>query len=129
MALFGGEEIVGDGIVDQARHHLAFALQPDGNGEVRNAVHKIGGAIDRIDDEAVGTVGALHRAAFLAQKAITGAGLAEFVDQDFFGALVGAGDEIGRTLHRDLQIFQFVEIADQRAAGLAGRGHHHVQGG
>ena len=46
-----------------------------------------------------------------------------------FGALVGGGDEIGRALHRDLQIFQFAEIADQRAAGLARRGDHHIQGG
>ena len=129
MAFLGGEEIVGDGIVDHARHHLAFALQPDGDGEMRNAMHEIGGAVDRIDDEAVGLVGAFDRAAFLAQKAIAGPRLGQFLDQDLFGALVGAGDEIGRTLHRDLEIFQFAEIADQRAAGLARGGDHHIQGG
>ena len=74
MALFGGVEVVGDGIEHHARHKLAFALQPDGDGEVRNAVHEVGGAVDRIDDEAVGGIGALQHAAFLAQETVAGAG-------------------------------------------------------
>ena len=93
-----------------------------------DAVHEIGGAVDGVDDEAVGLVLALSAAAFLAQEAIAGTGLGEFVDQDLFGALVGAGDEIAGAFHRDLEIFQLIEIAVQRAAGLAGGGDHHVHG-
>ncbi len=66
MALLGGEEIVGDGVKNHARHQLAFPLQRNGNGELGNAVHEIGGPIDGIDDETVGLVAAFHHAAFLA---------------------------------------------------------------
>ena len=45
------------------------------------------------------------------------------------GALVGGGDEIGRALQRDLQIFDFAEVADETASRLARGGDHHVQGG
>ena len=96
---------------------------------MRNAVQEIGGAIDGIDDEAMGLVLAFDRAAFLAQETIAGPGLGQFFDQDLFGALVGAGHEIARPLHRDLKIFQLAEIADERPGRLAGGGDHDIQEG
>ena len=82
MAFLGAEQLVGDGIVDDAGHQLAFALQRDGDGEMRHAVHEVGGAVDGIDDEAVGLVLAFDHAAFLAQEAVAGPGLGQFLDQD-----------------------------------------------
>ena len=59
-----------DRIVDQAGDDRALALEPDRDGELRDAVQEIGGAVERIDDPAVGLVGAVARAAFLAEKAV-----------------------------------------------------------
>ncbi len=72
--------------------------------------------------------GPFDQAGFLEQEAVAGARLLQLLDQNALGALVGDGDEIGRPLHRDLQIFDFAEIADQPPAGLAGGGGHDVQG-
>jgi len=82
---------------------------------------KLVGAVDGIDDEAVGPVGAGDLAAFFAQKAITGTGLAEFFDQYLSVRLSALVTEVGGPLHRDLKVFQFVEIADQRAGRLCAR--------
>ncbi len=92
-------------------------------------MQEIGGAVERVDDEAVRFVGALDHAGFLDQEAVARPRLRQFLDQDALGALVGDGDEIRRPLERDLQVLNLTEIADQPAAGLAGRGDHHVQGG
>ena len=129
MAFFRREKIIGDGIEHHRRHQLPLALQPDGDGEMRNAVHEVGGAVYGIDDETMRAVLAFDRAGFLGQEAIAGPHAGQFIHQYLFGALVGAGDEIGGTLLADLEVFQFTEIADQRAAGFPGCCHHHVQGG
>src|SRR6201996_5956762 len=75
LAAFGGVELVIGGIVDDACDHRAFALKRDRDRKLRNAMQKIGGAVERIDDLGVGLVGALARAAFLADEAIAGTGL------------------------------------------------------
>ena len=69
FAALGGEGLVAGRIVDQASHQLAVAFERDGDGEERDAVQEIGGAVERIDDEAVGAVGAFHLAALLEQEA------------------------------------------------------------
>ena len=53
VALFGDEHLVGDRIEDHGRDELALALQRDRDGEMRNAVQEVGGAVERIDDEAM----------------------------------------------------------------------------
>ena len=55
------------------------------------AVQEVGGAVERIDDEAVGLVGALDHAAFLDQEAIARPRRGKFLDEDFLGALIGGG--------------------------------------
>ena len=65
LAALGGEHLVAGRIVDQARHQLAVAFERDRDGEERDAVQEIGGAVERINDEAVGAVGAFHLAALL----------------------------------------------------------------
>ena len=70
LAALGDEHLVGGRIVDEAGDHRALALERDRNGELRNAVQEIGGAVERIDDPGMGLVGALARAAFLAEEAV-----------------------------------------------------------
>ena len=53
VAFLGDEHLVGDGIEHDRGDDLAFALQRDGDREMRNAVHEVRRAVDRIDDEAV----------------------------------------------------------------------------
>ena len=129
LALLGEEQVVIGGIVDEACDQLAFALERDRHGEVRNAVQEVGGAVERIDDPDIGLVGAFARAAFLADEAVAGAGLGQFVIERLFGALVGEGDEVCRTFQRNLQILDLAEIALQVAAGAARGFHHDVEKG
>ena len=126
LAAFGDEKLVGDRIVDHAGDDGAGALQPDRDGELRNAVQEIRGAVERIDDPGVGAVGALVLAAFFAEEAVARAGLGEFGAKCFLGLAIGGGDEIARALERDLEIFDLAEVALQCARGLARRGNHDV---
>src|SRR5215472_10537280 len=129
LAALGGEQLVIDGVVDDAGDDGAFALEPDRDRKVRNSVQKIQRAVERIDDPAVSLVAAFARAALLAQKTVAGTRMLEFVAQDFLGAEVGGGDEIGRPLERGLQMLDLAEIALERAACLARGLDHHVEEG
>ena len=97
--------------------------------KMRNAVQEIGGAVERIDDEAVGAVGALDLAALLHQEAVAGPGAGQLVEHDLLGAVVGGGDEIGGALDRDLQLLDLAEIAREAAARFARGADHHVHQG
>jgi len=125
----GGEHLVGHRIVDQARDQDSFALERNGNGELRDAVQEIRGAVERIDDPGVRLVGAFAASTFLAQETVTRPCLGKFGVERFFGAAVGGRDEIGRTLERDLQVLDLAEIALERARRLAGGGNHDVEEG
>ena len=50
FAAFGNEHVVVRRIVGQRRDNGAVALERDRDGEMRNAVQEIGGAVERIDD-------------------------------------------------------------------------------
>ncbi len=96
---------------------------------MRDAVQEIGGAVERVDDPAVGLVGAFADAAFLAEKAVAGPRLGQFLEQRLLGAAVGGGDEIRRALHRHLKFFHLTEIALEGARGLARSRDHHIERG
>ncbi len=49
-ASLGGVELVRRRVEDDRADDLALALERDGDGEMRNAVQEIGGAVERIDD-------------------------------------------------------------------------------
>ena len=70
LAAFGDEQVVVRRIVGQRRDDGAVALERDRDGEVRNAVQEIGGAVERVDDPAMTLVGAGAGAAFLAEEAV-----------------------------------------------------------
>ena len=91
-------------------------------------MQKIRRSVDRIDDEAVGFVPALNRARFFEQKTIARPGAGQFLHQNALGARIRSRNEIGWTLSRDLQIFQFAEVTDKRPSRFSCRGNHHVQG-
>ena len=92
-------------------------------------MQKIGGAVERVDDEAMGAVGAFDLAALLEQETVAGPRANELVVQDLLGASVGGGDEIGRAFQRDLELLDLAEVAREAAAGLAGGAEHHVHQG
>ena len=49
----GGEQVIAAGIVDHGLGQHALVLQGDGNGVLREAVEKVGGAVERVDDPLV----------------------------------------------------------------------------
>ena len=129
LAALRGEQLVAGGVVDQAGDELAVALERDGDREQRDAVEKIGGAVERIDDEAMGAVGAFDLAALLHEEAVAGPRMGELLMQDLLGAGVGGADEIGRTLERDLELLDLAEIAREAPSGFAGGADHDVHQG
>ena len=124
LAALGDVEFVVGGIVDHAGDDGALALQADRDREMRNAVQKIGSAVERIDDPGVALVGAFAGAAFLADKTVARPRLGEVRVEHFLGALVRQRDEIGRSLQRHLQVLDLAEIALE-AASRAPRGLDH----
>src|SRR5581483_5846977 len=130
FAALGEKHLVVGRIVDQSRDDRSFALKRDRDCELRNAVQEIRRAVERIDDPEMGAIAALDAAAFLAEEAIARPRLGQFLAQDFFGALVRSGDEVGRPLHRYLELLHLAEVAFERAAGKPrGFDHHIEQGG
>ena len=127
LAFFGPEHLIRDRLVNNPGHGLAVSLQGDGNGKVRNPVKKVGGPIQGVDDPAVRRVGAFDFAALLKQETEPGPCFRQPDDQDFFGFLVGGGDEIRRAFLRHLKIFDLAEVADQPPGRLGGRGRPHIQ--
>ena len=79
FALLGVIHLIGDGVEHQASDNFAVHFEPDGNGEMRNAVQEIGGAVDRIDDEAVIGVAAGDNSGLLGEEGIAGPRLGELL--------------------------------------------------
>src|SRR5262249_24122821 len=87
----------------------------------------IGSAVERIDDPAVGLVGAVDASAFLAYEAVARARLGKLAAQHLLGAMVGRADEIAGSLERDLQPLDLAEVALEPARGLLRGPDHHVE--
>ena len=121
LAPLGGEGLLIGRIVDQPGHELAVAFERDRDGEDRDAVQEIRGAVERIDDPAMGAVGAFDFAALLHQEAIAGPRAGQLLEQDLLGAVVGGADEIRWALERDLQLLDLAEIAREAARRPCGR--------
>ena len=130
LAALGGEELVIGGIVDDPGDDRALALEPDRDRKMGNAVQEVQGAVERIDDPAVGLVAAFAYAALLAEKAVARARALELLAHDLLGPVVGGGREIRRPLDRDLQTLDLAEVALEHAAGfLRGLDHDVEEGG
>ena len=93
---------------------------------MRDAVEKIAGAIQRIDDPArLGRV-ALDHSALFQHEAPIGPHCQQLVIQRPLGSLIGLRHEIRRALAGDLQMLDFTKIATQTLPGLAGSFFHHA---
>src|SRR5262249_46523635 len=114
-------------IVDDAGDDLALAFEADRNREMRNAVQKIQGAVERIDNPGVGLVGTLMPAGFLAEETIAGPRLRQLVAQDLLGTVVGGRNEIPRPFERHLQMLDLAEVALEPARRLLRSLEHHVE--
>src|SRR3712207_4455060 len=101
------------------RSDLAAILDRDRDGEVRDAVEEVRGAVERIDDPARLALVARDLALLLEQEAEVGARLAQDVSDRPLGGAVGVRHEIRRALARDLELLDLVEVAPQPRRGLA----------
>ena len=127
----GGEFFLAQRIVDHRVLHLAFDFQGDGYRVLRQAVDKVGGAVERIDHPQVIGAGAGARllAAFLGENAVLGVGFADGVDDACFRGPVHLGDEVvGRLPVHGQGVVVLRRAADQ-VAGLAGgsQGNVHLR--
>src|SRR3546814_1451701 len=123
--------------LDQAGDDLAALLQGDRDGEVRQAVQEVAGAVEGIDDPAPpALVARRHLGGFLHEKAIAGTRLLQLVADRLFGLVVGGGDEVRRALARNLQVLDLAEVTLQAArrlvdvlehAAAIGRAHDYAQ--
>src|SRR5574342_1160991 len=84
LAFLGDEHFVVCGIVDQAGHDGAIALERNRDCEMRNAVQEIGGPIERIDDPPMALVAAVAPAAFFAEETVARPCLHELVKDRLF---------------------------------------------
>ncbi len=96
---------------------------------MRDAVKEIGGAVERIDDPAVGAVRPLDLLALLAEEAVGRAGLHELLTDDPLGLAVRLRNVVGRAFQGNLQVLYFAEIACQRLAGLEDGLDHDIEKG
>src|SRR5262249_19144020 len=106
LALFGGEQLVVDGIVSYGGYPLALALQRNGDGKKRDAMQKIASAVERVDDPAVCLVRAFDRAALLHEEAVAWPGFGQLPVERLLGTVIGAAGKVGGALDRHLQLLQ-----------------------
>src|SRR5690606_5375053 len=132
-ALLGPEALVGDRLVDEPGDHLAPApaawlgfLDGDRDGEMRNAVEEVAGAVERIDDPPRFRRIPFDRAPFLEDEAPVRPRRAQLVPQRSLRRLVGLRNEVRRALAAHLEVGDFAEVAAQAAAGLACGALHHA---
>jgi hypothetical protein len=101
--------------IDRADDHLAVALQAHQHRVQRHAAHEGLGAVDRVEDPAVGGAGA-RLALLLAQDAVAGvAGLDQLAHQPLRGAV---GRRHGRLVLLQLGGQVGLEVAQGQLAGL-----------
>ena len=102
-ALGGREQVVAHRIVDDGLRDDAAMREGDRDAVLGEAVDKVGGAIDRVDDPLifilVVRVGGSSR--FLGQERVVRVGLGQHLDDGLFGRLVDVGDEIVMLFFRD----------------------------
>src|SRR5690606_3558264 len=125
LPLLGPEGVVLDGVVDDAGDEAAAGLQGDRRAAMGNAVQEGGGAIERVEDPAEGAVRGGLGAALFHEEPVAGPGAGKLLANCALGARVRDGDELAGSLHRHLELFDLVEVAQQPAPRLLGGAEHH----
>ena len=126
LTFLGDEHVVGRRIIDHARDELAVALQGERDGEDRNPVQEVRGAVERIDVPDVALVGAFDDAALFHDEAIAGPRARQLLEEHVLRAPVGRRDEVAGAFDRDLQVLDLAQVPFQAAAGLDRRRGHHI---
>src|SRR5699024_6271335 len=99
LTLLGYKQLVLDRVQDHGGEHVAPLLERQRDGEVRQAVQEVAGAVERIDDPAtLLVILAFDAARFLQQKAEVRPRALEFLPQDLLGLEISGRDEISRSL-------------------------------
>jgi hypothetical protein len=97
---------------------------------MRDAVQEVRGAVEGIDVPAMCLVRPLDHALFLHDEAVARTSPSQGIAQDRLRLAVRGGDEVARTLARDLQVLDLAEVALERTGGFHDRvGHHGHQRG
>src|ERR1051326_3233634 len=97
-ALLGPIHLVAGRLVDHPGDDFAVAFERDRDREMRDAVQKIGRAIEGIDDPTVARVAARDLAPSFEQEAVAGASAVQLVPQRALGFQVGGRYEFARPL-------------------------------
>ena len=96
-AAFGDVELVHDRVVDHAGDDLVVALERHRDREDRDAVQEVGGAVERIDDPAMGPIGTDDLVALFTEKAVGRACLQQLFADQLFGLAVGLRNVVARS--------------------------------
>jgi hypothetical protein len=108
-----------------AGDHAAVVGVGEGDGEVGDAAEEVGGAVERVDDEARAGAGA----ALLALLGLEARAGIEGGERRLDGRLrsqVGLGDEVGRALLGDRERGELGEAVEQHAGACAGGPDHRL---
>src|SRR5687767_13147826 len=101
--------------------HSPTTLHADGNGELREAMEVVGGAVERIDDPHEFAVDfAAVRAAFLGEEGVVRITLAHGIDDFHLGLGIDLRDEIVLPLLADVEAMDAVHATDDDFTGATG---------
>lgn len=120
----GGEQLVAHRVIDHRMFRAAFHLLRDGNGEMRQAMQVIAGAIKRVDHPDNFTTAGF--ATLFAEERMVGEVAFDFPYNLGFAGMVDFADVImpGFACYRDG--FHFLEMPAHDFAGCLGRGDGNV---
>src|SRR6185369_12738445 len=121
--------VIGERVIDEALRNFGYAsglsfLNGDRDREMRDAVEKVVGSVERVDDPPRLLGIALDLPAFLKQHAPVRPRIAQFLDDGLLGPLVGHGNEVRRALPTDLQLLDLAEVASKARSRLASGALH-----
>ena len=94
-----------------------------------DSVQKVHRAVKGIENPTVSRIFAFDFSAFFLKETVAGADFFQIFANGFFGISIGGRNEIGGTFARNLQIFDFAEIAQQVATCFLNGFNHDVQVG
>jgi hypothetical protein len=122
-ASFGGsEQVVAARVVNHGLFDFALDRQGDADAVHRQAVNKVGGAVQRVDDpDKFRVFGAVLLARFFGQDAVTGVGSQQCLDDDLFGCVVNIGYEVIDQFLRNADRLHIQRGAVDDGAGGSGR--------
>ena len=96
---------------------------------MRQAVQKVGGAVQRVTDPAAFGFFRAGLSALFTKESKFWPGFGEGVANDGLRPAVSLADEVGRPFAGDGQVFDIAEVAEQLSASLIGCLNHNVDEG